>query len=181
MTNPATSSSTAGPLARDALRQITQDRGGCFRPVQLRRTNLDTGEVTQVLIPCGSTLETACPACAKRAQGLRAEQCRDGWHLEDEPADAHPAPDGEQEFWLGLRARAQVLHDHAAATGKDTVELDLLIAELDDELACTGIRGSLTRNTGNAGKDSPTGKARRSRSTRRRQDAPDLPKRPVTD
>src|SRR5215472_15375004 len=100
MTNPATSSSTAGPLARDALRQITQDRGGCFRPVQLRRTNLDTGEVTQVLIPCGSTLETACPACAKRAQGLRAEQCRDGWHLEDEPTDPHPVPDDEQEFWL---------------------------------------------------------------------------------
>src|SRR5262250_2076655 len=88
------------PLARDALRQVTQDRGGCIRPVQLRRTNLDTGEVTQVLIPCGSTLEAACPACAKRAQSLRAEQCRDGWHLEDEPSDPHPGPDDEQGFWL---------------------------------------------------------------------------------
>ena len=80
----------ASPLARDALRQVTSDRGGCIRPVQLRRTNQDTGEVTQVLIPCGSTFETVCPACARRAQSLRAEQCRDGWHLEDEPPDHQP-------------------------------------------------------------------------------------------
>jgi hypothetical protein len=179
MTNPTTPGSTAGPLARDALRQITQDRGGCIRPVQLRRTNLDTGEVTQVLIPCGSTLEAACPACAKRAQGLRAEQCRDGWHLEDEPPDPHPAPDDEQEFWLGLRARAQVLHDQATANGENSADLAALIAELDDELARTGIRGSLTRSTGC--KDIHGGKARRARSTRRREDAPDLPRRPVTD
>jgi len=94
-----------GPQARAALRQITQERGGCVRAIQLRRTNLDTGEVTQVLIPCGATLESACPACAKRAQSLRAEQCREGWHLEDEPATGPRMPDGEQEFWLGLRAR----------------------------------------------------------------------------
>jgi hypothetical protein len=134
-----------------------------------------------VLIPCGSTLETACPACARRAQGLRAEQCRDGWHLEDEPPDPHPAPDDEQEFWLTLRARAQVLHDQAAANGQDTADLTAAIAELDDELGRTGIRGSLTRNTGSAGQDRQEGKARRARSTRRRQDAPDLPRRPVTD
>jgi hypothetical protein len=169
----------ASPLAREALRQVTQDRGGCIRPVQLRRTNLDTGEVTQVLIPCGSTLETACRACARRAQGLRAEQCRDGWHLEDEPADPVPVPDDQQEFWLTLLARAQVLRDHAA-TAEDAGELDQVLAELDDELARSGIRGSLTRNTG-TGCGSQQGKARRARSTRRRQDAPDLPRRPVTD
>jgi hypothetical protein len=130
---PVTAESVS-PLARHTLRQITQDRGGCIRPVQLRRTDLDTGEVTQVLIPCRSTLDTACPGCAKRAQGLRAEQCRDGWHLEDEPPDSHPSPDDEQQFWLSLRARAQVLHDQAG-TAEDAAALDLLIAELDDELA----------------------------------------------
>jgi hypothetical protein len=88
----------ASPLAREALRQVTSERGGCIRPVQLRRTNLDTGEVTQILIPCGSTFEAACPACAKRAQGLRAEQCRDGWHLEQEPPEDRSAPDEDQEF-----------------------------------------------------------------------------------
>jgi hypothetical protein len=179
MTNAATPAlRLPAPLARDALRQIIQDRGGCIRPVQLRRTNLDTGEITQVLIPCRSTLETACPGCAQRAQGLRAEQCRDGWHLEDEPDDRASAPDEAQQFWLSLRARAQVLHDQAA-TAEDAAELDLLIAELDDELARAGIRGSLTRNTGSGGKESPNGKARRARSTRRRQDAPDLPRKPV--
>jgi len=41
-------------------------------------------------------------------------------------------PDEEQEFWLGLRARAQVQRDKAADAGKGTAELDELIAELDD-------------------------------------------------
>jgi hypothetical protein len=170
----------AEPLARDALRQVTADRGGCIRPVQLRRTNLDTSEVTHVLVPCGATLESACPACAKRAQGLRAEQCRDGWHLEGEPADPHPVPDDQQETWLTLRAEDQVRRDTAAAGGLDTAEMDQLIGELDDELARTGIRGSLSRSTGNNGKGGPAGKTRRSRSTRRRQDAADLPRRPVS-
>jgi hypothetical protein len=173
---------TASPLAREALRQVTSDRGGCIRPVQLRRTNLDTGEITQVLIRCGSTFETACPACARRAQGLRAQQCRDGWHLEQEPPDTHAPPDEDQEFWLGLRARAQVLRDQAAASGDDTSELDMAIAELDDELTATGIRGTLGRTTGTAscgdGEDGDS-KTQRGRSTRRRQDAPPLPKRPM--
>jgi hypothetical protein len=37
----------ASPLASDALRQVTSDRLGCIRPIQLRRTNLDTGQITQ--------------------------------------------------------------------------------------------------------------------------------------
>ncbi len=62
-------------------------------------------QVTHVLIPCGATLETACPACAKRAQSLRAEQRRDGWHLEHEPDHAVPRTDDDQEYWLTLRGR----------------------------------------------------------------------------
>jgi hypothetical protein len=169
----------ASPLARDALRQVTQDHGGCIRPIQLRRTNLDTGQISQVLIPCGATFEAVCPACAKRAQGLRAEQCRDGWHLENDPAANRPAPDEDQEFWLGLRARAEVLRDQAEAAGQDTADLDQAITELDDELAAAGIRGSLGRSTGSHGDDAKQ-KARRARSTRRRQDAAALPKRPMT-
>src|SRR5260221_13400682 len=48
----------AHPLARDALRQITQDRGGCIWPVQLHRTDVDNGQVTQILLPSGATLDT---------------------------------------------------------------------------------------------------------------------------
>jgi hypothetical protein len=168
------------PLARDALRQLTQDRGGCIRPVQMRRTSLDSGQVAHVLIPCGVTLESTCPACARRAQSLRAEQCRTGWHLEHEPDLAVSGPDDDQEYWLSLRAHAQVLHDRALAGGEDTDELEALIAEVDDELARVGIRGSLTRNTGQDTDNPEPGKTRRVRSTRRRQDIPNLPRRPLT-
>ncbi|HEY7362189.1 MAG TPA: hypothetical protein VH642_15325 [Streptosporangiaceae bacterium] len=33
-----------------------------------------------------------CPPCAERAKALRAAQCREGWHLEDEPDLARPRP-----------------------------------------------------------------------------------------
>lgn len=78
----------AYPLARDSIRKIAESVGGCLRPVQLRRTDTVTGEVSQVLIPCGATLTFICPPCAERAKVLRAAQCRDGWHLED----ARPIP-----------------------------------------------------------------------------------------
>ena len=75
----------AMPLAREVVYDLAVEHGACIRPVQLRRTNLDTGEVEQVLVPCGHTLASVCPACAERARTLRAAQCREGWHLEDEP------------------------------------------------------------------------------------------------
>ena len=53
----------AQPTARDAVRAVAENHGACLRPVQLRRTNTDTGQVDQVLIPCGATLA----ASARRA------------------------------------------------------------------------------------------------------------------
>ena len=61
------------PLARGAIRVLAEARGGCVRPVQLRRANLDTGQVDQQIIARGCTLEATCPACAKRARNLRAQ------------------------------------------------------------------------------------------------------------
>jgi hypothetical protein len=46
-----------------------------------------------------------------------------------------------------LRVRAQVLRGQTAANGQDTTELDMAIAELDDELTAAGIRGTLGRTT----------------------------------
>jgi hypothetical protein len=168
------------PLARTAIRDLTLAAGGCIRPVQMRRTNTITGETDHQMIPCGSTLEAVCPACADRARSLRAEQCRDGWHLEDEPDLTPGPPDETQEFWLTLRAKAQVRRDKTAAAGGDTAELDQVIAELDDELAAAGIRGTVTRNTKTDHDDAGKPAGRRFRSTRRRQDAPDLPHRPFS-
>ena len=171
----------AMPLARSALRDVTEAAGGCTRPIQMRRTDLATGEIDHQMIPCGATLESVCKPCANRAKSLRAEQCRDGWHLETDPDPTPSPPDENQEFWLAARAEAQVRRDKASVQGEDTTELDELIADLDDELAATGIRGSITRNT--IGPDSGSldsrSTRRRSRSTRRRQDAPRLPRKPV--
>src|SRR6516165_8751320 len=122
------------PLARDAIRQLAQAKGGCIRPVQLRRTDIMTGQVEQVLVPCGSTLEESCPACAHRAKSLRAEQCREGWHLEHDPDSVLQAANDDQETWLILRAEAQVRRDHAMAVGENTEALDELIGELDDQI-----------------------------------------------
>ncbi len=78
------------PLARDSIRKIAEASGACLRPVQLRRTDTRTGKSETVMIPCGATLASVCPPCAERAKWLRAAQCREGWHLEDEP-DLTPA------------------------------------------------------------------------------------------
>jgi hypothetical protein len=68
------------PLARDVMKAVALEYGACIRPVQLRKTDLDTGEVEQVMVPCGATLASVCPPCAERSRVLRATQCREGWH-----------------------------------------------------------------------------------------------------
>jgi hypothetical protein len=181
MTEPKTTrvERMATPLARDSVRKIAEACGGCLRPVQLRRTDTVTGEVEQVMKPCGATLASVCPPCAERARLLRIIQCREGWHLEDEPDPGPPAPDEMQEYWLILRAEAQLRRDRAEAAGEDTADLDELIGELDTEITRAGVRGTVTTGTGgNEGKDGKA-KGRRVRSTRRRQDAPDLPKQKI--
>jgi Replication initiator protein, pSAM2 len=161
----------AHPTARDAVRTVAENHGACLRPIQLRRTDIETGEVEQVLVPCGATLTHICPPCAERARDLRASQCREGWHLETEPIPAAPVPDDLQAFWIEKRAEAQADRDHAETAGHDTAELDELIGELDQEIIGSGLRGKA-----DPGRPRP----RRHRSTRRRQDTPDLPRRKVS-
>jgi Replication initiator protein, pSAM2 len=160
----------AMPLAREVARDVAVEHGACIRPVQLRRRNLETGQVEQVLVPCGHTLASVCPACAERAKTLRAAQCREGWHLEDEPGITSGPATQDQKWWITLRAEAQRDRDQAEAAGNDTTEFDELITDLDDQITAAGIRG----------KAAPAKPARRHRSTRRRQDAPDLPKRKIS-
>src|SRR5258708_39489407 len=94
----------AMPLARDVVRDLAAEHGGCVRPVQLRRTDLGTGHVAQGLVPCGHTLATVCPSRAERAKTLRAAQCRDGWPLDPEPViTPHPSDDA-QRMWAEHRA-----------------------------------------------------------------------------
>ena len=126
------------PLARDVVRDLAAEHGACIRPVQLRRTDLQTGQVEQVLIPCGHTLATVCPSCADRAKALRAAQCREGWHLDTEPVITPDRADDEQRMWVEHRAETQQDRDQAEAAGQDTRELDELSAELDEEITRSG-------------------------------------------
>jgi hypothetical protein len=161
----------AHPTTRDAIRAVAEAHGACLYPVQLRRINTGTGQTDQVLIPCGATLASRCPPCAERAKMLRAAQCAEGWHLETEPIPAASAPDEVQAMWVEHRAQAQAMRDRAEAAGDDTGELDELITELDQEITNSGLRGKA---------DPGAQRPRRHRSTRRRQDAPDLPKRKIS-
>jgi hypothetical protein len=134
----------AMPLAREVVKDLAVEHGACVRPIQLRRTNLDTGEIDTVLVPCGHTLAHVCPSCAERARTLRAAQCREGWHLEDEP-DLTPDPaTDDQQYWVTLRSEAQQSRDQAEAAGQDTLDFDELIRELNEEIAKSGVRGNDT-------------------------------------
>ena len=159
----------AMPLARSVVRQIAAEHGACLRPVQLRRTDVSTGQIEQILVPCGHTLGSVCAPCAERARVLRAAQCREGWHLDREPIVQADEPDDEQRMWIEMRANVQRQRDQADAAGEDTAENDELIGELDEEITRSGMRGNVL----------PARPVRRHRSTRRRQDAPELPRRKV--
>ena len=160
----------AMPLARSVVRDLAVTHGGCVRPVQLRRTDLHTGQTEPVLVPCGHTLAAVCPSCAERAKTLRAAQCREGWHLDREPIVQPDEPDDEQRMWVELRSDVQRDRDQAAAAGQDTNANDPVIADVDEQITRSGIRGNVL----------PARPVRRQRSTRRRQDTPDLPRRKVT-
>jgi hypothetical protein len=157
------------PLARDVVHALAVEHGACIRPVQLRRTDTATGQVEQVLVPCGHTLASVCPPCAERAKTLRAAQCREGWHLDHEPVTEPDSPDDTQRWWITTRADVQAERDQAEQDGRDTADLDAAIPELDEEISQAGMRGNVL----------PAKPARRHRSTRRRQDAPNLPRRKV--
>ncbi|MDT0331029.1 replication initiator [Nocardiopsis lambiniae] len=168
----------AQPLAREVAEQVAADHGVCIRPVSLRRTNIATGATEVIDVPCGSTLESRCPACAKRKRSLRRSQCEEGWHLATEPVVEPDPPTQQQQGWVEQRATVTAERDRLAATGAAEPEqlaaLDAAIADLDEEISASGLRGSVTRSA-----SSESG-PRRVRSTKRRQDAPDLPKRPMT-
>ena len=159
------------PQARQVAVDAAVEFGVCIRPQPLRRTNLDTGETAVVDVPCGATLTAVCPPCAERARRLRAQQCREGWHLGTDP-DLTPDPSTETQRAL-VTERADitaVLHD-AELDGDELLAeaASESLADVDADLADTGVRGNL---------DPGRPEGRRVRSTRRRQDTPDLPARP---
>ena len=131
----------AMPLAREVVRDLAVEHGACIRPIQLRRTQPGhRRDRARCSSRAGTPSAIVCPACAERARTLRAAQCREGWHLEDEP-DLSPDPATDDQRWWCPRAEAQQSRDQAADHDQDTADFDALIAELDEEITSSGVRG----------------------------------------
>lgn len=161
------------PLASDVIAATAEQHGVCVRPFTMEVGNLDTGELRYVPIPCGSTVESVCGPCARKARALRMAQCREGWHMTEEPDFTPDRPTADHTALLELRADLVQAYQQAAGQGAgEADELRDEIRSVDEELRQLGMRGRLPN---------PDGPPPRSpkRSTRRRQDAPDLPTRRV--
>ncbi|MGH3504094.1 MAG: replication initiator [Nocardioidaceae bacterium] len=83
-------------VSTEQLRELAIAQGACIRPVLQQVTDTDTGDTHTVAIPCGSTREAVCPSCAKKARALRMQQCREGWHLTEDPLPPEPEEDDDQ-------------------------------------------------------------------------------------
>ena len=161
------------PLASDVIAATAEQHGVCVRPFTMEVGDLETGELRYVPVPCGSTVESVCGPCARKARALRMAQCREGWHLDEEPDFTPDTPTDEHTALLEYRADLVAAYQQAAEQGAaEADELRDEIRSVDEELRQLGMRGRLPN---------PDGPGRRSpkRSTKRRQDAPDLPRRRV--
>jgi len=162
------------PLAADVVKAAAEQHGVCTRPFTMEAGDPDTGELRYVAVPCGSTIESVCKPCALKARALRITQCREGWHLVDEPDFTPDTPTEDHKALLTLRADLFNAYQEAMRDGDlgEVEELREEIARTDDELRQLGMRGRLP---------SPDAPAKRTvkRSTKRRQDAPNLPRRKV--
>lgn len=160
------------PLAKEVLESVALQFGVCLRPMAMRRIDTTTGATEIIPVPCGARLASKCEPCAKKAKALRLTQCREGWHLNEEPPLESDDPTELQQQLATARADAQSHRDELAgqlgADHPDVAAMDHQLAEVDEQLRQAGVRGTLT--------DKAT---RRTRSTKRRQDAAELPRMKV--
>jgi hypothetical protein len=165
----------AQPVVRDVMRELAEHAGVCTRPLAIKRIDRLTGQTVDVLeVPCGARVASKCKPCAERNRRLRQKQIREGWHLTEEPVVPVEQPSAEVVALLQLRGTFLALRDNCARVDDwDQVrDLDAGIAEVDEVLEGCRIRGRLA-------KPGVRRKPRAVRSTRRRQDAPQLPRRRV--
>jgi hypothetical protein len=79
---------TVEGVTTDMAVAVAESVGVCVRPILRTVTDRATGHTTALPIPCGSTRSSRCPTCADKARRLRMHQCREGWHLADDPLPA---------------------------------------------------------------------------------------------
>ncbi|MGW4366676.1 replication initiator [Nocardia takedensis] len=163
------------PDFRSVAQDLADEHKVCRRPIPMRAEDPRTLAVSYIGAPCKATIESVCPACAHNNRHLRMTQCREGWHLDHEPVN-EPTTATEQQKQL-LDARCDLFESYQTARAEGDAEtmnaIRDIVADLDREMRETGFRGRLP-----ALDIKP--KTRRVRSTRRRQDVPDLPRLPVT-
>jgi hypothetical protein len=161
------------PLSTDVAQAIAEQHGVCVRPIAMRRIDTTTGRVDVVPVPCGSIREDHCRPCADKARRLRMAQCREGWHLDTEPVIERTKPTAEQQELMGARADLLAAYAECREIGDEdsSEQIAESVTELDASLRALGVRGRLT----------PLDPAPKlvKRSTRRRHDAPNLPRRPI--
>jgi hypothetical protein len=133
------------PLAIDVVTATAEKHGVCVRPFTMEVGDLDSGELRHVAVPCGSTVESVCGPCARKARALRIAQCREGWHLVDEPDFAADSPSEDHKALLTLRA--DLVGAYRSADGADADELRDEIRSVDEELRQLGMRGGCPRRT----------------------------------
>ena len=83
------------PVDVDLAYTLAANEGVCVRPLLRKVTDRATGDVRTVPIRCGSTRESVCPPCATKARRVRMQQCREGWHLTEDPPTARAGSDEE--------------------------------------------------------------------------------------
>src|SRR5690348_10384993 len=161
------------PLAREVVRAAAVENGVCVRPVSVRKVDRVTGATELVDVPCQATLASKCPSCAERARRLRMHQCREGWHLDVEPLLEADDPNAGQVGLVFERADITAARDDARELGDEATALACVesLNDVDADIRRAGVRGEVE----------PPARTRVVRSTRRRQDAPDLPKRAMQD
>ncbi|MDQ3763151.1 MAG: replication initiator protein [Actinomycetota bacterium] len=161
------------PLSADVALVLAKQHGVCIRPLAMRRIEITTGRAEVVPVPCGSTREDECPPCAEKTRRVRMLQCREGWHLDEEPVTERTRPSEEHQELMAARADLAAAYAQCKTHGDEASceQIADSVAELDTELRAAGVRGRLTPL------DPPAKPVKR--STRRRQDAPDLPRRPI--
>ncbi|MEU0545032.1 replication initiator [Nocardia sp. NPDC005978] len=147
--------------------------GVCARVVPMRAFDPITSRTSYVGAPCKATVDSVCPACAKANRWLRMTQLREGWCAAHEPTDEATEPtDAQREI---LAARATLFTDYHDARGDGNDELAQAIKdqviELDRELRELGVRGQFPPLDPRP--------RRKAKSTRRRDDVPDLPRKKV--
>ena len=137
------------PLARDVVKDVAVEHGACIRPIQLRRTDLTTGQDTTRARPRAGTPWRLCARRAPNGPGTSAPRnaAKAGTSTRN-PSSNPTTPPTSKHPWIQVRADAQAARDADEVAGEDATGWDEELAELDDDINEAGMRGNGTAQAG---------------------------------